>query len=350
MRAAPFDEYTGLPEGFLDISPEQLHRCLPRPSVIRLEGRRQPALAVVLMLHGNEPVGLQAVQRLLRRYTQRPLPRALTLVIGNVHAAAVSQRHLDDQPDFNRVWPGTEQAGSPEAVMFGQIVDTLRAEGLFAAIDLHNNTGRNPHYACVNVLDDTFLHLAALFGRTVVYFTRPRGVASMALAALAPSVTVECGHPGDEAGIRHAEEFIDSVLHLSQFPTRAPDPRSIEIFHTVAQIRVRPGLRVAVEEPADVLLDPNLDYLNFQILPAGTRLVRQAQPGLQALTAVSSEGTDVTGDYLEESGRDLRLLRPMMPSMLTLDTRVIAQDCLGYLMEPLDLGRDSARVAQPAAT
>ena len=28
-------------------------------------------------------------------------------------------------------------------------------------------------------------HLAALFGRTVVYFIRPRGVASMAMAALA---------------------------------------------------------------------------------------------------------------------------------------------------------------------
>jgi hypothetical protein len=342
MQAAPFDEYFGVPEGFLDVPPDQLSRCLPRPSVIRLDGRRRPALAVVLMLHGNEPVGLQAVQRLLRRYGDRPLPRALTLVIGNVRAAALSQRHLDDQPDFNRVWPGTEQAGSPEALMFARIIDTLRADGLFAAIDLHNNTGRNPHYACVNVLDDAFLHLAALFGRTVVYFTRPRGVASMALAALAPSVTVECGHPGEEAGIRHAEEFIDGVLHLSAFPTRTPDPRSIEIFHTVAQVRVRPGLRAGVDEPADVLLDPNLDYLNFQILPAGTRLVRQAHPGLQALTATSSEGRDVTGDYLEEFGRDLRLRRPMMPSMLTLDTRVIAQDCLGYLMEPLDLTRGLA--------
>jgi len=337
MQAAPFDTYTSLPAGFLDVSPEYLHRCLPRPSVIRLEGRRQPAVAVVLMLHGNEPVGLQAVQRLLHRYAARPLPRALTLVVGNVRAAALGQRHLDDQPDFNRVWPGTEQAGSPEALMFARIIDTLRADGLFAAIDLHNNTGRNPHYACVNALDDAFLHLAALFGRTVVYFTRPRGVASMALAGLAPSVTVECGHPGEEAGIRHAETFIDSVLHLSDFPARAPDPRSLEIFHTVAQVRVRPGLRVAIEEPADVLLDPELDYLNFRVLPAGTRLVRQANAGLQALTAVSSDGRDVTADYLEETGRDLCLRHPMMPSMLTLDTRVIAQDCLGYLMEPLDL-------------
>ena len=345
MQAAPFDEYDGLPDGFMDSAPEDLHHYLPRPALIRLPGLREPAVAVVLLLHGNEPVGLQAVQRLLRRHAGRPLPRALTLVVGNVRAAAIGQRHLDDQPDFNRVWPGTEQPGSAEALMFAQIVQRLRGPGLFAAVDLHNNTGRNPHYACINFLEDDFLHLAGLFGRTVVYFTRPRGVASMALAALAPSVTLECGHPGDEAGIRHAEEYIDGVLHLSHFPHRPPDPRSVEIFHTVAQVRVRPGLRVGTDEQADVILAPDLDYLNFQVLPAGTRLVRQGRAGLEALVATAADGSEVTGDYLEERGLDLRLRRPMMPSMLTLDTRVIAQDCLGYLMEPLDLQRERAVAA-----
>jgi hypothetical protein len=31
----------------------------------------------------------------------------------------------------------------------------------------------------------------------------------------------------------------------------------------------------------------------------------------------------------------LRTVRPFMPSMFTLDERVIRQDCLGYLMERL---------------
>jgi succinylglutamate desuccinylase len=340
MEQPLFDEYDDVPEGLLASAPEDLHLHLPRPAIVRLPGRRQPAVAVVLLLHGNEPVGLQAVQRLLHRYAGRELPRALTLVIGNVRAAALRQRHLDDQPDFNRIWPGTEQPGSPEALMFAQITDRLRRDGLFAAIDLHNNTGRNPHYACINFLEDGFLNLAGLFGRTVVYFTRPRGVASMALAALAPAVTLECGHPGDEAGIQHATDFIDAVLHLSQFPGHPPDPRSLNVFHTVAQVRVRPGLRVGMDEDADVVLEPDLDRMNFRILPAGSRLVRQGQPGLDALVATSEDGRDVTGKYLEEDGPDIRLRRPMMPSMLTLDTRVIAQDCLCYLMEPLDLAKE----------
>ncbi len=340
MEPAAFDTYTGLPEGFLTATPDTLHQILPRPALIRLAGLRQPAVAVVLMLHGNEPVGLQATQQLLRRYTERPLPRALTLVVGNVRAAAIGQRHLDDQPDFNRIWPGTEQLGSPESLMFAGILEQLRADGLFAGIDLHNTTGRNPHYACVNHLDTPFLNLASLFGRTVVYFTRPRGVASMALATLAPAVTLECGHPGNTVGIDHATEFLDAVLHLDHFPKRPPDHRSIDVFHTVAQLRVRPGLQVGLEAGADVVLEPDLDRLNFQLLPAGTRLVRQGAGDMDALFAVAPDGSTVTGQYLEVDGREIRLRRAMMPSMLTLNTRVIAQDCLCYLMESMDLLED----------
>lgn len=337
MEPAAFDIHTGLPDGFLTATSETLHQILPRPALIRLPGLRQPAVAVVLMLHGNEPVGLQATQQLLRRYVERPLPRALTLVVGNVRAAAIGQRHLDDQPDFNRIWPGTEHPGSPESLMFAGMLEQLRADGLFAGIDLHNTTGRNPHYACVNHLDSPFLNLASLFGRTVVYFTRPRGVASMALATLAPAVTLECGHPGNTVGIDHATEFLDAVLHLDHFPKRPPDHRSIDVFHTVAQLRVRPGLHVGLEAGADVVLAPDLDRLNFQLLPAGTCLVRQAAGDMDAVFAVAPDGSTVTDRYLEVDDREIRLRRAMMPSMLTLNTRVIAQDCLCYLMEPMDL-------------
>ena len=329
------DEYFDLPDGFLDATPETLHECVPGPALIHLDGHRRPALAVVLLLHGNEPVGLHAVQQLLRHYTGRALPRALTLVVGNPQAAALNQRHLDEQPDFNRIWPGTDEAGSPEAETFAAICRRLEERGLFAAIDLHNNTGRNPHYACINFLEPEFLNLAALFGRTVVYFTRPLGVASMALARIAPAVTLECGHPGDAAGVQHAFEMIDAALHLDHFSAQPPRPGSIEVFHTVARVRVRPGLQVGLEGQHDVQLEPDLDRLNFQLLPAGARLVRVREGIDEPLIVTAEDGSRVTADYLQRVGEEVRLGRSAMPSMLTLDTRVIAQDCLCYLMEPL---------------
>ena len=103
-----------LPEGFLDTSARALHRVLPGPTLIHLPGRRTPELFVSVLLHGNEDVGLVAIQQVLKAHAGRELPRALSILIGNVTAAQEGVRRLDGQPDYNRVWPGTVQhEGTP---------------------------------------------------------------------------------------------------------------------------------------------------------------------------------------------------------------------------------------------
>ena len=144
-----------------------------------MPGRRGEPLFVSILLHGNEDVGLLAIQQVLREHPGQPLPRALSLFIGNVEAARRGVRRLDHQPDYNRVWPGADEDGLPEHSMMRGIVDEMRRRRVFASIDLHNNTGRNPHYSCINRLEDRQLQLASLFGRTVVVFERPHGVQSM---------------------------------------------------------------------------------------------------------------------------------------------------------------------------
>ena len=66
-----------------------------------------------MLLHGNEDTGLKAIQSLLADYRGRALPRALSLFVGNVQAAAQGQRHLEGQPDYNRVWPGRRALACP---------------------------------------------------------------------------------------------------------------------------------------------------------------------------------------------------------------------------------------------
>ena len=87
--------------------------------------------------------------------------------------------------------------------MMRQLVDLMRERDVFASIDVHNNTGLNPHYGCINKLDPQFFHLATQFSRTVVYFIRPKGVQSMAFADICPAVTVECGKPDRPHGAAH---------------------------------------------------------------------------------------------------------------------------------------------------
>ena len=329
-----------LPPGLLETSASELYDKLKEPTLIHLGGERQPALFLSLLLHGNETVGWDALRALLgKRLNERGelrLERSLSLFIGNVAAARAGLRRLSSQPDYNRVWPGSDLPDSPEHALMRQVVATMAERGVFASIDLHNNTGRNPHYGCVNRLDNAFLQLATLFSRTVVYFIRPRGVQSMAMAELAPSITVECGKIGNQRGLHHAMELIDACLHLSAIPDHAPAAHDIDLFHTVAQVKVPPHLSFSFDGDADICFSPNLDHLNFRELNPGTVLARIGRNDNQAPALIEvrdEQGRDVTARYLHVEDGELRLRQRLMPSMLTANAEVIRQDCLCYLME-----------------
>jgi len=332
-----------LPAGLLDAEPAALKTILGGPTLIHLPGRRGEPLFVSILLHGNETVGLYAIQNLLRKYRERELPRALSLFVGNVEAASVGLRRLAGQPDYNRVWPGSIEADSPERRMMSRILDIMRERAPFASIDLHNNTGINPHYACINAVDNRFMQLAALFSRTVVYFIRPLGVQSKAFASLCPAVTVECGKTGQTAGVEHAGEFIEACLHLSELADKPPPAHELELYHTVAIVKVAGAYSFSfTDAAADIGFVGDLDHLNFRELPQGTRIGR-LNNGLDhlPLEAWDEGGSDVADRYFAVEDDWIQTRRALMPSMLTLDERVIRQDCLGYLMEryPLDKAR-----------
>lgn len=331
-----------IPEGFLNCAAQDLHELLPGPTLIHLGGRRKEPLFVSVLLHGNEPTGLNALQSLLTKTAGQELPRALSIFIGNVHAAKDGRRHLDNQPDYNRIWPCSNSddclQDSSEHAMMREIVDIMREKKVFASIDVHNNTGLNPHYGCINKLDTAFFHLATLFSRTVVYFIRPKGVQTMAFADICPSVTVECGKPEQNYGAAHAMEFIETCLHLSQLPEHPISPHDIDLFHTVATVSVPDHLSIGFGEiKANLRFIVDLDHLNFRELPPGTRLGEYNIPDkTPPLSVIDENGQVVTDRYFSFENNELNTKRPVMPSMFTLNTEVIYQDCLGYLMERMD--------------
>lgn len=324
-------QYEALPPGLLDLPAARLGEVLPGPTLIHLSGRRTPPLFVSVLLHGNEDTGWLAAQSVLKKFATAELPRALSLFIGNVEAARTGLRRLDGQPDYNRVWPGSEEGHPAEAVMMQEVVDAMRARGVFASIDIHNNTGLNPHYACVNRLEQDFLHLAVLFSRIVVYFIRPRGVQSAAFAELCPAVTVECGKPGTPGGVEHAAAFMEACLHLSEFPAHPLPPHDVDLFHTVATVKIPEQLSFGFGAPdADIDFVPELDHYNFRELAHGDAWGRVRQGRLLAL---DETGTDIGDRLFDYRKNEITLRRPLMPAMLTRDERVIRQDCLCYLME-----------------
>ncbi len=333
-----------LPPDLLRVTATELHELLGGPTLIHLPGRRQPPLFVSVLLHGNETSGFAALQQLLRRYQDRELPRELSIFIGNVAAARHQLRRLEQQPDYNRVWPGGIVADTPEHQLVQQVFDVMRAKTIFASIDIHNNTGLNPHYACINRLDHNFLHLATLFSRTVVYFVKPTGVQSMAFAELGPAVTVECGQVGQAHGVTHAAEFIDACLHLAELPAHTLLDQDIDLFHTVAIVKIPEHRHLAIDDAlADISLVPDLDHLNFRELPAGTVLARIHGNLPDPFDVRDEQGREVSTRYFELKEHQIVTRVPLMPSMLTLDLQVIRQDCLCYLMERIGINYPDAR-------
>ena len=333
MQIKQIDSY---PEALLTCDAKDLHALFQQPTLLHLQGKNPQPLFVSVLLHGNETTGFLAIQQLLNKYTQQSLPRSLSIFFGNTLAAELGLRRLDGQPDFNRIWPGTDAAHCAETQFARQIVDIMRVKEVFASIDIHNNTGLNPHYACINKLDNRYLQLANLFGRLVVYFLRPLGVQSAAFAEICPAVTLECGRPGQQHGVDHAFSYLNDCLHLTELARHPVHSQDIDLFHTTAQVKIKENYNFSFSNKhTDLLFDKQLERLNFTEISAGTCFGLVQDNSSIPLLATDEHGLDVTEQFFKIDNMQLQINRSTMPSMLTLDERVIRQDCLCYLMERL---------------
>ena len=159
----------------------------------------------------------------------------------------------------------------------------------------------------------------------------------MAMAALGPSVTLECGKVGQRHGVDHAIEYLGACLHLAEIPDHPVAAHDIDLYHTVAVVRILDGHSFGFgDEPGAITFPRHLDTMNFRELPIGT-LMAECGLGLACPLDVRDEqDRPVAGRYFEMEEDRLVTKVAVMPSMLTCDPDVIRQDCLCYLMERYD--------------
>lgn len=316
-----------MPEGLLSASPRELADFCDELSVIHLEGARGPPLVMSLMLHGNEPAGLLALQHLFGELGMRvdALPRSLTLLVGNVLAAQAGVRRLDDQADFNRIW---EQ---PQGRAVWALKELEHKQPL-ALLDIHNSSGHNPHFVGVTRLDRTTMGLAYAFSRRVVNVTGPSGMLAQAAASFTPSITLECGAPHDPEGFKVAASLAKRLLETGDVPM-LPEAMPVEVLENMCSFRLR--------DDAELVFPDDLERTNFVDVPVGTPLAFGADR-TRGLIAIDRDGEDVTDRFLRyehgASGEGTRGGRfvstsAFVPVMMTLDERVMRQDCLGYAMK-----------------
>ncbi len=328
-----------LPAGILEVDASRLHEFVEDHTLVHLKGKIERPLFVSILQHGDEVTGWDAIKALIANH-EKNLPRSIYLLFGNVKAAALNTRQLANQPDFNRCWPGLHKQNHEVAKKLAYITNMMAKIKPFASIDIHNNSGRNPHYAGINSLNGEFVNLASLFSETIIHFTSPDGIQSGAFAPFCPSVTIECGMSGTADGIEQTLTFLENLIHLStlkRIPGVAEHQQVLNIFSTV---KVKPEISIGIDgdenETVDFLINDDLDYLNFHLIEAGTVFGRTTKSDLPMPFAVTDQiGHDITDHYFEQHGDEVRIKQKVVPAMITQSIKAIRLDCLCYLMHPL---------------
>lgn len=329
-------ELQELPKKFFEISSQQLIELYSKPTLIHIKGRNPQAVYVSTMLHGNEYSSWEAVKCFIKN--KKELERDLILFIGNVSAAAQNKRVLPGQNDYNRVWKDGE---SDEHSMAREVLEYLNNyKNIFAAIDIHNNTGRNPLYACVNKIHAEDIKLASLFSSRIVFFLTPQEVQSVALSKNFPAVTLECGKPGNENGILTIVNMLEKLMSLTSWDdVKVSLNEDIHMYHTIAKILLDKDCHLSfdpTDESADAWADEELESYNFEILQEGTRLLKLRNPHA-VLKIKGEDSSDLSLEYLDYRSDGIFVKKDFIPSMFTKNVEVIHQDCFGYIMEKMQL-------------
>jgi len=325
----PLDEFDALPDGLGAVNARTVRDVFPNSALIRLEGRRPQPVALGVLLHGNEPVGLSVLQRLQAWMKTHPLPRSLIVFVGNVHAAEAGVRKLPGRADYNRIWKGGSE---PEHDLARRVLAAFDDARPFAHIDLHNNTGANPNYACVHNDREDSRQLASFFSPLAMHTHNPPSMFSNSRAETVPAITAECGQAGDPDGEAAAFEAVMAALHLDHF--RGAADRDLTVYDVTGRIEVADDATLAFEHgaKADLQLPAKLESWNFFDRPAGSTFARRLS-GRPVMTVYDDERNDVTERFFRIEGDRVILKRTATPAMLTVNEAAIRNDCLGYLME-----------------
>lgn len=321
-----------IPKALLDCELCEIATVLNGPTLIHIKGQESTPLMISTLLHGNETTSFYVLQKLLKDFIKEMPKRDVIIFVGNVEAASVGLRQIKNQKDFNRIWKKGE---SLENIMAMQIVDYVSSRAPFANIDIHNNSGNNPFYACINKIESSFLQLASLFSKKVVYFTEPSEVESMAFSQFCPSLTIEAGKSGHPDSVLEVYNFIKKVLTLDNIELDATS-KGLSVYHTVARLKVKKESTILFHnslDSCDISFVPDIEKLNFQTVNPGFEFAKVSDP--EDIKVMDNNNNDITDIFFRVQNKSLITTQAFIPSMLTKDEEIIKTDCLGYIMEKI---------------
>jgi hypothetical protein len=317
---------------------EAFLRYLDGPACIFLEGADSSRCrALVTLLHGNEPSGARALFRWLKSGQQVAVNTVC--IIASVEAALApplfSHRMLPGMRDLNRCFrpPFADSQG----LLAEEILELLALHRPEAVVDMHNTSGSGPAFAVCTHMDRQHDALAALFTRRMIV-TRLNLGALMEISEHGyPTVTIEVGGRMDVAAQQLAYEGLCRYFLRPWVLARDNRDQGLELLHNPIRLELNPGVTLTCSErPApgfDVTLRPDIEQLNFGIVPAETALGWIDGELRKLFWARDAGGRCAVARLLREEGGRLYPAAPLQLFMITSNVAIASSDCLFYAVE-----------------
>ncbi|WP_435063931.1 succinylglutamate desuccinylase [Halobaculum sp. EA56] len=203
-------------------------------------GTGVPEVAVVAGIHGDEPCGPRAVERLLA--ADPDVDRPVKLVVANEEALDAGVRYLEE--DLNRAFPGDADGDTHESRLAHHLMSELEGCTVLA---LHSTQSTAEPFAVCKTVDE--IARAIVPHLPVDKLLESEGLAEGRLVRHPHTLEVECGLQGTEEAAENAHRLVRSFLSATgAFPRPGTDDavadggaRDVEVFRLLDAVPKPPA-------------------------------------------------------------------------------------------------------------
>lgn len=192
----------------------------------KILGEGEPSHAVVYHIHGDEPCGKKAVEKLIE--SEHEIRKPLKLVFANEKAADQNERYID--ADLNRVFPGNPESDLHEEQLAPKIIEELED---LKTLNIHSTRSQPTPFGTLKDTDEKSFELAKATGAgKFALFDNSNG----SLENYADSILVEAGPQGTGKAVEQAYQTLLNFLGFYDIIDYEPDleePEIYRVFETV---------------------------------------------------------------------------------------------------------------------
>jgi predicted deacylase len=173
---------------------------------ITVGGDGEPQVAVVGSIHGDEPEGAKAIERLLAEDVDYSKP--VKYIVANPPALERGVRYID--ADMNRIFPGDSESEDVERRLAARVCE--ETEGCTSLV-LHSTRSHPEPFALVSQYDPEVFELAS--NLPVEKVVDESALSDGSFTRCGSVVSVECGLQGTEEAADAAEGVVRAFLDLT---------------------------------------------------------------------------------------------------------------------------------------